>query len=299
MKQYGSFAEAIKHTKYEIFANSELVAPATWQSIDVTKRPEMVTHEVQWWGFKVDLKSYDPVDFGEGPSITDMQRDIMPNLPWADDHFEERVCGLPLNPGTEWSNWPYAKSADAFRKDGMFNHTYAERYWPRHATMLNAVATADEALDVYRQVAHNLISHCGIRYNYGDLGDVVKQLVKDQYTRQAILPVFFPEDTGAVHGDRVPCSIFYQFMVRNGRLGIFYYLRSCDFVRHFRDDIYLTVRLQLWMIDRLKEHGIDVAPGKFLMQIGSLHIFRNDWQVLFNQPYTGAEYGEEGKEVRT
>lgn len=286
MKQYGSFAEAIKATKFEIYQSSQLVAPATWQSVDVTNKPEMATHEVQWWGFKVNTGDY----FGAGGFLPReggrLSIDIVPNLPWADDHFEERVCGYPLNPGTQWSKWPYAKSADTFRRDGMFNHTYAERYWPKYATMLGAQEThegIDAAVDA---IAHNLTPHRGIRYDYGDLHDVAAQLIKDPNTRQAILPVFFPEDTGAVHGDRVPCSIHYQFMVRNGRLDIFYYLRSCDFVRHFRDDVYLTVRLQLWMIDRLKENGIDVAPGMFLMQTGSLHIFRNDWQVLFNEPYT-------------
>ena len=283
MKLYGSFSEAIRATKFEIYTNSQLVAPATWQSIDVTKRPEMVTHEVQWWGFKVNVDQY--VNDRNYLHVPFLQEDIAPNLPWADDHFEERVCGYPLNPGLQWSKWPWASSADKFRKDGMFNHTYAERYWPKNATMLNDQVSEETAKATYEDVAHNLTNHRGIRYDYGDLNDVVKQLVKDPNTRQAILPVFFPEDTGAVHGDRVPCSIHYQFLVRNGRLDIFYYLRSCDFVRHFRDDIYLTLRLQLWMMDRLKENGIDVTPGLFLMQMGSLHIFRNDWQALFGKPY--------------
>jgi hypothetical protein len=285
MKKYGSFAEAIKATKFEIYTNSELVAPATWQSVDVTAKPEMVTHEVQWWGFKVDVHQY--FDGTERPRQGGtMIPEIAPNLPWADDHFEERVCGYPLNPGTQWAKWPYAHSANTFRDEfGMFNHTYAERYWPKYADQLGATESGKQAADVMRDHMDFLKTHKGIRYNYGDLQDVVNQLVKDPASRQAVLPVFFPEDTGAVHGERVPCSIFYQFMVRNGRLDIFYYLRSCDFVRHFRDDIYLTLRLQLWMIDRLKENGIAVAPGLFLMQIGSLHIFRNDWQTLFNEPY--------------
>jgi hypothetical protein len=289
MKRYGSFAEAIKATKFEIYANSSVVAPATWQSIDVKKRPEMVTHEVQWWGFKVEIPRYLTADDRFGVQITE---DIKPNLPWADDHFEERVCGLPLNPGTQWSKWPYASSANTFRKEGMFNHTYAERYWPKYATVFGEQSTIRGVKEAHDDIEHNLAPHVGIRYDYGDLGDVVKQLVKDPASRQAVLPVFFPEDTGAVHGDRVPCSIFYQFMVRDGRLDLFYYLRSCDFVRHYRDDIYLTLRLQLWMIDRLRENGIDVSPGMFLMQIGSLHIFRNDWQVLFNEPFKGTYDGE-------
>lgn len=276
MKRYGSFAEAIKTTKYEIYKNSEIVAPRTWQSIDVTKRPEMVTHEVKWWGFRVDA----------GKDLELHCEHIAPNLPWADDHFEERVSGYPLNPGHEWSNWPWASSADKFRTDGMFNHTYAERYWPRWANKMGPIKSVAESRS-NATMSNNWKApepHRGIRYIYGDLNDVVQQLIKDPLSRQAVLPVFFPEDTGAVHGDRVPCSIMYHFMVRQDRLDIFYYLRSCDFVRHFRDDIYLTLRLQFWMIDQLNNAGIGVSPGEFMMQMGSLHIFRNDWVSLFNEP---------------
>jgi hypothetical protein len=269
VKRYGNFEEAIRSTKFEIYSQSRIVAPRTWQSIDVSKRPEMVTHEVKWWGFRVDA--------GLTPELHCDH--IAPNLPWADDHFEERVSGHPLNPGHEWSNWPWASSADKFRTDGMFNHTYAERYWPKYAALLGAIKTP---ADIDPELLPD--AHWGIRYRYGDLNDVVQQLVRDPLTRQAILPVFFPEDTGAVHGDRVPCSIFYQFLVREDKLDIFYYLRSCDFVRHFRDDVYLTLRLQLWMIDQLKAAGVHTSLGEFLMQIGSLHIFRNDWQTLFNEP---------------
>jgi Thymidylate synthase len=292
MKQYSGFAEAIKTAKFEIFNNSKLVAPKTWQSVDVTKRPEMVTHEVQWWGFNTNIGRY--LDrYGEEDLMTGLAGAIEPNMPWADNHFDERVCGLPLNPGEEWANWPWAKSADKFRKDGMFNHSYAERYWPKFATMLGATENAHDASETYEDIAHNLTPHRGIRYEYGDLGDVVAQLARDDATRSAILPVFFPEDTGSVHGDRVPCSVFYQFMVRDNCLDIFYYLRSCDFVRHFRDDIYLTVRLQLWVREHLRRFGIDVKPGLFLMQTGSLHIFRNDWLPLFGQPYTGDDHVKE------
>lgn len=291
MKQYGSFIEAIRNTKFELYKNSQLVAPKTWQSIDVTKMPEMVTHEVPWWGFKVDVHGYH--ERYADDILIGVAGGIKPNMPWADNHFDERVGGVPLNPGEEWANWPYAKSADKFRKDGMFNHSYAERYWPKYASLLGATESVSQAVEVYEDIGHNLMPHRGIRYEYGDLGDVISQLIKDPATRGAVLPVFFPEDTGAVHGDRQPCSIFYQFLVRNGRLDMFYYLRSCDFVRHFRDDVYLTVRLQLWAIEKLKMFGIDVTPGMFLIQIGSLHIFRNDYPVLFGHPY-----GESNGEVK-
>jgi hypothetical protein len=34
------------------------------------------------------------------------------NLPWAEAHFQERVGGLPLNPGEQWMNWPFYKHGD-------------------------------------------------------------------------------------------------------------------------------------------------------------------------------------------
>ena len=93
-------------------------------------------------------------------------------------------------------------------------------------------------------------------------------------TRQAYLPVFFPEDTGAHHGERIPCTLGYQFMQRRNQLSIWYFIRSCDFTRHFRDDVYLAIRLLDWM---RQEVGLGWGRGDFHMIIASLHMFHNDW----------------------
>lgn len=207
-------------------------------------------------------------------------------MPWAEDHFRERVCGEPINPGVEWQNWPYNKSAATFLDDrGMFNHNYMERYWPKYAgareTPTYTAADWEDGLfkgDSYR--------HHGIMYQYGDLGDVVQLLCSDPYTRQAYLPVWFPEDTGG-GSKRAPCTIGYHFLMRDGKLDINYHIRSCDFVRHFRDDLYLTVRLLLWMLNACRlcsSDWNDVSPGLFIMQIGSLHIFRNDYHMMYGAP---------------
>jgi hypothetical protein len=64
-------------------------------------------------------------------------------------------------------------------------------------------------------------------------------------------------------------------------------MRSCDFIRHFRDDVYLTIRLLLWVLDRLREvdneNWKDVSPGTFRMHITSLHMFKQDRENLANQ----------------
>ena len=37
----------------------------------------------------------------------DLANETKADLPWAEDHFQERVFGHPRNPGQEYKNWPY------------------------------------------------------------------------------------------------------------------------------------------------------------------------------------------------
>jgi thymidylate synthase len=191
---------------------------------------------------------------------------IQPSVPWADDHFEERVSGVPLNPPPSEAWWPYAQHGNQDHKDEgteTFSHTYPERFWPKFA--------GEAYADMVNSISLDWTPHMGIRYNYGDLEDVVELLNEDPTTRQAYLPIWFPEDTGATKGQRVPCTLGYHFLLRD-QLNVTYHIRSCDFLRHFRDDVYMAMRLGLWMCDRV----IDAKPGKLVMHIGSFHIFEGD-----------------------
>lgn len=261
---YPNFSTAIDDVESKIVHRSLPVHTERWQSIDISKRPEAEMRELASVYFEVPLHT----------TVVAAYADIIhPNLPWADNHFElERVSGIPFNPGETWKEWPYGNSASNFRRDGVFSHTYAERYWPKRAHPLGNV---DEPVTML----------AGIRYPYGDLNDVVGLLVREPLTRQAYLPVWFPEDTGVVHEERVPCTLGYHFMMRHGRLSVFYPIRSCDFVRHFRDDLYLTIRLLLWVLQMCKsrdQSGVweNVIPGTFSFWAGSLHCFINDWRKL-------------------
>lgn len=199
---------------------------------------------------------------------------IKPNIPWADDHFYERVGGKPLNPGEQYKNWPPYKnnpSNDTSRTagDGKFSHTYMERIWPKNANK-------DDRFD---QV------NLGIRYPLGDLESLVNLLIREPFTRQAYLPIWFPEDTGAESNQRVPCTLGYHFIRRGDSLHVNYYIRSCDFIRHFRDDIYLCCRMVEWLLVKLRPiiHGnswLNVTPGIFTMHITSLHIFSKEYNLL-------------------
>lgn len=243
---------------------SERVDVGEWQSMDISDKPMLVTHELRHVRIGWDLMP---------TTVEHAQEVIKPNLPWAEDHFLERVGGEPLNPPPSHQWWPFAqKNNEEHTEGGKFSHTYPERFWPKYAG------------ETWRMI--DSFSHTGIRYDYGDLQDVVMQLVRNPLTRQAYLPVWFPEDTGAVDGQRVPCTLGYHFLIRNGRLDISYSIRSCDFLRHWADDVYMAVRLAQWMRDQLRIIGYtkeipsivdrSIEVGEFIMNIGSLHVFEGD-----------------------
>jgi len=243
---------------------ADLVPASRWQSIQAPQPMLETLNE----SFTYDLV-FEDLDY--------YREEIKPNLPWADRHFlEERVSGDPINPGKTWRIWPYSASANTHRREGeedpQFDHSYAERYWPKHAGITSGGTIPPGQLPV----------HKGVRFNYGDLDDLVTILATEPTTRQAYLPVWFPEDLGAaVQHKRVPCSLGYHFICRNNKLHIIYYLRSCDFIRHFRDDVYLTIRLLLWVLEQCRlaapENDWDaVKPGTLTMHITSLHCFESD-----------------------
>ncbi len=258
---------------YDLFKrDGEWVQPSYWQGKDVGRKPEARMRELLNVSLEYRMGNRD-LEFFRG--------DIQPFLPWADDHFAERVCGWPLNPGSTWDKWRHGESAARWlNADGQFNHSYMERLWPRYAGHLGKLKTVDQAQEAFDQREYSIVN-AGIRHSYGDLQGIVSLLARDPLTRQAYIPLFFPEDTGIGDGDRKPCTLGYQFIRRGKHLHCFYPMRSCDFANHFADDVYLAVRLTMWVLEELRKQAPDdwrhVYPGAISMHITSLHMFVNDY----------------------
>jgi hypothetical protein len=224
-----------------------------------------------WQGVKKPTSFYECLDSTVKMYIPDTKEEAEElskcNMPWAEAHFQERISGFPVNPGETYKQWPFYGRDKEMRPGELFSHTYMERYWPKYA---------GETID---KMDRGDKPNIGIRYEYGDLEDVITHLSNDPFSRQAYIPVFFPEDTGAVHGGRIPCSIGYHFIIRFNRLHVVYQLRSCDYLRHLPDDIYLTVRLAHHLIEKLnnslsfKQKELNILPGMLTLHITSLHIF--------------------------
>lgn len=237
------------------FREVDYIRVGEWQSQDVSDKPEMDTKELNGVTYWTTV----PDNVDRWAEITKA------NLPWAEDHFLERVCGEPLNPPPSEQWWPFAQQGNKEHKEGeRFSHTYPERIWPKFAGVPNRYWYAEGA------------AFQGIRYQAGDLSDVIDLLSRSPFTRQAYLPIWFPEDTGNVPNVRVPCSIGYHFLMRNQSMDCYYTLRSCDYLRHWADDVYMAGRLLQHVVGKLQGNGITVQAGSLHMTISSLHVFRGD-----------------------
>lgn len=171
---------------------------------------------------------------------------------WCNEHLAERVGGEPINPGSAYKNWPHYQQDETWRTQGtQFSHTYMERIWTNQVQ--------------------------GIRFKYGNLSNVIDHLNYDIDTRQAFLPIWFPEDTSAAGHERVPCTLGYLFQRRKGYLDITYYIRSCDAIRHFRNDIFLTIGLLEFVISKLKHQ---LKPGFMVFHCANFHCFDSDLYTL-------------------
>jgi hypothetical protein len=288
------FPRAYQHLAIQMLQSTPLHI-GEWQSKDVRHSKVHATYEMTDVTVRMRI-----------PTEVDTLADSMAphvNREWAEEHFLERTSGMPLNPPPSHERWPWSRHNGNHQTDDKFSHTYPERMWPKHAGEVDChgsyvvsgpanIMPVDKygQADDGRQVC---TGRGGIRFAYGDLADVVNLLVRSPLTRQAYLPIWFPEDTGAVHGQRVPCTLGYHFMIRNGVLSCRYYMRSCDLIRHFADDVYLAARLTQWICTQWNMatysdyRGSDgspmdppgfkeLTPGELIMHISSLHAFVGD-----------------------
>lgn len=250
----------------------------------VVKAPHVRTERWQGVPMNTDTREIFDVNFSIPlMGIEDLdhwRRDTGANIPWADDHFLERVGGEPLNPGVQWANWPWGQSARKFKEQGRFNHSYMERLWPKFARRTDTGQLPISSSSCRKYPDGDKRPKFGIAHSYGDLWDLVQLLAKEKHTRQAYIPLFFPEDTGLSDGGRKVCTLGYQVIVREDRAAIWYPLRSCDLIRHWRDDCYLAVRLLLWVIEQCRkinpEGWGNVLPWVYSMHMTSLHVFESD-----------------------
>lgn len=165
---------------------------------------------------------------------------LNPTQPWADHELDERlILSYQGNPGEA-----YKLRDDVwneFLHDGKFSYSYGERIRDRVELIIKEIGKRPESRQLYLSIWD---------------------------------PNIDPERVGGVM--RVPCSLGYLFQVRDGKVNITYFMRSCDFATHMQNDMWLATRLMYYVA-----YCTGYEPGDFTHYIGSLHIYKKDVEGVF------------------
>jgi hypothetical protein len=87
---------------------------------------------------------------------------------------------------------------------------------------------------------------------------------------------FLPNDLAVAGKKRVPCTLGYHFIYRGGKLHCTYFMRSCDFITHYQNDLYLCKKLLDYVAG-----NVGVNPGQITHTVNSLHCYKKDVQGVF------------------
>lgn len=163
---------------------------------------------------------------------------------YCKQEFLDRINREGLNPGNSYKVRLDLWQSLMSKKDGeKFDYTYSER-----------------------------INYCH------QLDNAIAALKDDIHSRRAMIMIFKPEDTIESSGfaTRIPCSIDYQFLIRNNKLMVLYHIRSNDYFKHFAIDIWLANALQEYIVEQLKDTYPNLKVGSLNYYCGSFHAYNED-----------------------
>lgn len=251
---YANCKEAISEIQRDLYEMGVEVHTQTMQNKDISNDPNYSTKEMQNYSFCI-LNSEDKDDI------------VKPNeLEWCHAEFAERIAGWDKPKCSEQVVLMNANRDEiVLQTNDVPNHDYPN---PGEAYKLR---------EVWNEFLNDG-SEGKFGYTYNErmawqIDAVLEELKLHPETRQAIIEIHNRRiDQTNMGKIRVPCSMYYHLMIRDGKLDIIYNMRSTDFFTHFKNDIWLACELRNWFAKQL-----NIKPGKYFMNASSLHAYRKDF----------------------
>lgn len=138
-------------------------------------------------------------------------------------------------------------------------------------TPQSLLAYVDEMLDgtldwAVREGKEPYTYHDRLSNQWREALDILRE---DPSSRRATMTVRIPSD---ITMDDQPCLTTVQLLLRKGKLDMITYFRSNDLWKATYMNAYALMELQMRWANEL-----GVTPGGYLHNVGSLHVYENDW----------------------
>lgn len=253
MRIYQDPVEAVREVERDLWEMGIDVHPQTMQDKYVADDEGFMTKEVRSYSFKISGWEF---------SVRDVRAVLKYFFPhdeqriwdYCKAEFSDRIGGRPLNPGNAYKLRP--EVWNDFIHDDKFAYTYSERLSCQIESLVHELTCCPE-------------SRQGILTIHSNICPMMSE------TPQGVNLVTTSKDVSNRGGSgRIPCSMYYQIMVREGKVDLIYTMRSCDFLTHFAVDIVLALMMQDYFADQLNR-----GFGSFTYFTGSLHAYRKDMQI--------------------
>ena len=108
-------------------------------------------------------------------------------------------------------------------------------------------------------------------YNKNDLfTKIINLLQKQPETRQCVLSIFHPVDLIAGYNNQadIPCTLTWQFLIRNNKLHMVCSMRSNDVWLGMPYDVFVNTCIQ-----RIFANTLQIEVGTYTHHVGSLHLY--------------------------
>lgn len=240
MRHFESLKECLSEVTREVYEMGIRVHPESMQDMDVRDNADYETLELM--GYSYSVKADIPI-LRLKADLDEIDRDLWR---YCITEHDDRLSGMMLNPGNSYHY--RAKLWEKFIHEGYFAYTYSERM--NYVSSYLGEMRGLNQMDMARLI---MSKSPGSRQNVIQ----IYQADKDNHHRMGVR--------------RVPCSMHYQLIVRNGELHMIYVMRSCDVHTHFPVDITLAILL----LQHFAAFG-EYKAGKVIHQIGSLHVYKKD-----------------------
>ncbi len=189
-------------------------------------------------------------------------------FPWAEAEWRDRLAGINGNPTNPGSSLNYMREDGRILWDDYLEHVGV----PGRQRLIDAGE-------------HAVIPQT-FSYTYGErlaisqqVWRVIMELRRNPMSRQLYVGMWdIHNDPERIGERRVPCSLGWHFMMRGGALNVTYTMRSCDFLTHFRNDVWMACALRDF-IAAMADPAIKF--GSFTHFINSLHVYERDVADVF------------------